>query len=85
MEETIQILIEQKLFDLKNGSAELHFDDEGLLQEIVFKRKRRKREGESLTIFGVQNGKSLANYDKNGIIQQITYETQWRRNRQEKV
>ena len=71
----------EELVPTTNGSLELHFDDEGLIQEITIRQKRRRREGESLKIFHVQNGKAIANYDNDGIIQQITYETKWRRQR----
>jgi hypothetical protein len=71
----------QKLgvFDIKNGSAELFFDDEGKLQQIVYRKKRRRREGENLVIHGTTSGTVLANYDNDGTLQVITVETTWKR------
>lgn len=77
--ETIKTLKQLGIFELKNASAELHFDDEGILQEITFRKKRRRREGEDLQLFKQKNGRSIADYDSNGIIQHITYETKWRK------
>ena len=75
---TEDILKQQGIFDLKNGSVELFFDDEGLLQEILFKRKRRRRQGETLQVF-TKNGRAIVDADNDGVIQHITYETRWRR------
>lgn len=82
MQEIIKTLEEQGVFNIKNGSVELFFDDEGILREMIFKKKRRKRPDEDLKIFSVTNGKSVVDYDKYGIIQQITYQTQWKRPRE---
>lgn len=41
--ETIHTLAERDVFMMRNGSATLHFDAEGTLQEIEFKYKRWKR------------------------------------------
>lgn len=79
MQQIIETLKQLGVFDLKNSSAELHFDDEGILQEITFRKKRRRREGEELQLYKQKNGRSIADYDNNGIIQHITYETKWRR------
>jgi len=76
-----KVLEEQGVLKLKNASAELHFDDEGILQEITFRQKRRRRQGENLTIHQTHNGSATAHYDNDGIIQHIIYETKWRKPR----
>lgn len=43
VQDTIQVLSERDVFLMRNGSATLHFDAEGSLQEIEFKYKRWKR------------------------------------------
>lgn len=77
--DTIDILKREGVLDVKNGSVELHFDDVGILQEITFRKKRRRRSGEDLKILTQKNGRSIADYDNDGVIQHITYETKWRR------
>lgn len=79
MEEVIQIMKQEGVFKLKNASVELSFDDVGLLQQMVFKKKRRRRTGEDLMIYMQKSGKAIADYDKDGVIQHITYETKWHR------
>lgn len=80
MEDILKTLVEQKVLELRNGSAELFFDDVGILQEIVFRTKRRRRTGELLNVKGLTTGTALADY-KDGIIEQVRYETKWRRPR----
>lgn len=81
--EIIDTLFIQNVFFMNNGSAELFFDDECLLQQIKFRKKRRRREGESLKIYNVRNGTAVTQYDKDGTLQQIEYETTWKRSRPE--
>lgn len=67
------------VFDIKNGSAELFFDDEGILQQIVYRQKRRRVQGESLSVRSTKSGTVLANYDHDGTLQVLTIETSWKR------
>lgn len=67
------------VFDIKNGSAELFFDDEGKLQQIIYRKKRRRNQGESLVVQGTHSGTVLANYDHDGTLQVLTIETTWKR------
>lgn len=78
-EDTIKILMETGALSMKNGDAHLFFDDVGLLQEIVFRNKRRRASGESLVLKGLPDfGTATAHYFQ-GAIEQVTYETRWRR------
>ena len=43
VQDTVHTLAERDVFLMRNGSATLHFDSEGTLQEIEFKYKRWKR------------------------------------------
>ena len=43
VQDTVHTLAERDVFMMKNGSATLHFDKLGNLQEIEFKYKRWKR------------------------------------------
>lgn len=72
-------LQELGVFDVRNGSAELFFDDEGIIQQIVYRKNKRKREGEEFQVLGVKGGKATANYHPDGTLLQVTYETTWRR------
>jgi len=47
VQDTIHILAERDVFMMKNGSASLHFDSDGTLQEVEFKYKRWKRRRKS--------------------------------------
>lgn len=80
-QETLDTLKAQGVFDIKNGSAELFFDDIGILQQIVFKKKKRKEPQHDLKVYTTHNGTAICNYDNDGTLQQITYETKWKRNR----
>lgn len=75
--------IEKQIFDevmsTRDGSVELFFDDVGIVQQIVYRRKRRKREGESIQVFNIRNGTAIANFDNDGNLQKIVYETVWKR------
>lgn len=75
----MQELQELGVFDIKNGSAELFFDDEGVLQQVIYRKNKRKRQGELFKVLDVQGGKAIANYSPDGILLQVTYETTWRR------
>lgn len=67
------------VFDIKNGSAELFFDDEGKLQQVIYRQKRRRVQGENLSVHGTKSGTVLANYDHDGTLQVLTIETTWKR------
>jgi hypothetical protein len=77
LKQLLDILSVQGVFTLTNGSAELHFDDEGLVQEIWIKRKRRRRHGESLTVRPIKNGNVVASFNPDAEIAHITVETKW--------
>lgn len=76
---TIEILKEHGVFELKNASAELHFDDVGILQGITLRKKRRRRQGEDLKVYAQKSGRVIADYDPSGVLQHITIETVWKR------
>lgn len=67
------------VLDIKNGSAELFFDDEGVLQQIIYRKNHRRREGEPFEIRALSMGKITANYGPNDTLAQVIYETTWKR------
>ncbi len=75
--EFMDIVVGQGIHTMRDGSAELHFDDEGLLQEICLKQKRRRRAGEQLTILPRQRANITAAFDPQGEIGHLTIETKW--------
>lgn len=77
--EIIDKLFVQRVFNISNGSAELFFDDIGELAEIRCKKKRRRREGETLKVLDMKNGSATAHYNQDGQINSIEYETIWKR------
>jgi len=79
--ETLDILQQEGVLGLKNGSAELFFDDIGLLQEIVLKRRKRKEAGKELIVIHKIKTNASLDYDGDGTLQQIVYTTKWRRPR----
>lgn len=79
MNEQLKIALEEGVFDIKNGSAKLYFDDEGLLQRIDFEKNYRKREGEPFTVRPVTGGKAHAHYGHDSVLLQVVYETTWKR------
>lgn len=79
--ETLNTLLQEGVLGLTNGSAELFFDDVGVLQEIVLKRKKRKESGRELQILHTVKTNVSLDYDGDGIRQQIVYTTKWRRPR----
>lgn len=72
-------LQELGVFEIKNGSAELFFDDEGILQQVVYRKNKRKRQGEEFKVLDLKGGKATANYSPDGLLLQVTYETTWKR------
>lgn len=44
VDEAIAIMVEAGVFDIRNGSAELHFDSEGLLASIDLHQKAFRRQ-----------------------------------------
>lgn len=75
----IDTLVRKGVFDIKNGSAEIFFDDIGELQEIRYRNKRRRKTAETLKIFDIKNGTTKLSYDPQGILMQIDYETVWKK------
>ncbi len=73
----LELLNAQGVLFMKNGSADLHFDDEGLIQEIHFKKRRRKRDGERLQVIPVKRGNVTASFSPDGEIGSLTVETKW--------
>lgn len=78
---TIDTLIITKTLAMKDGSAELFFDDVGLVQQIIFRKKAKKRDGQELEIRPVLSGTATSHFDLFGKLQKIIYETVWRRNK----
>lgn len=74
-----EILNEKGFFNIKDGSAEVFFDDLGQIQQIIFKNKRRKRVGEKLIVFATNNGSAIQHFDKDGDTTLIEYTHIWRR------
>lgn len=73
-------LKELGVLDMKNGSVELFYDDEGVLQQVIYRRNKRKRQGDTMfTVLPVAGGKAIANYTHDGVLSQVVYETIWRR------
>lgn len=77
--ETLDTLHSEGVLGLRNGSAEIFFDDIGLIQEIILKRKKRKEPGRDLQILHTQRTRAALDYDGDGVLQQIEYTTKWRR------
>lgn len=77
--ETLDTLLIENVLGLRNGSAELFFDDVGILQEIVLKRRKRKEPDRELKILHSAKTHAELDYDENGILKQIVYTTKWRR------
>lgn len=78
-------LQELGVFDIKSGSAELFFDDEGILQQVVYRKNKRKRQGEEFKVLDLKGGKATANYSPDGLLLQVTYETTWKRSLNKKT
>lgn len=70
-----------KINNLRDASVELFIDDVGIVQQIIYKKKRKKREGETIQVLGIKNGKAIASFDPDGNLGIIIYETVWKRNR----
>lgn len=77
--ETLNTLAIEGVLDLRNGSAELFFDDVGILQEIILKRRKRKEPNKDLQILHKIKTNASLDYDGEGVLQQIVYTTKWRR------
>lgn len=79
--ETLDTLLSEGILGLKNGSVELFFDDVGILQEFILKRRKRKEPNRDLQILHKIKTNASLDYDGEGILQQIVYTTKWRRPR----
>jgi len=79
MEEIIKTLREQGALEIKDGSFEAFIDDEGIVQEIIFRRNRRKRPGETLAVKPQQGGHVRSNFSADGTLMQLIIETVWKR------
>lgn len=79
IKQMLDILYTQGVLTMKNGSAELAFDDEGLLQEICFKRRRRKRDGEKLQLNPIKFANVTASFNQESEIAYLIIETKWKR------
>lgn len=77
--EALDTLTSEGVFDLRNASAEIFFDDVGLIQEIVMKRRKRKEPNRELIILHTKKTHAELDYDEQGTLQQIVYTTKWRR------
>jgi hypothetical protein len=79
LKDLVDTLIIQKVFLMRDSSAEIFLDDEGILQEIRFNNKKRRRTGDPFKMLNVQGGKAVVSFDNQGIIQQVIYQTAWKR------
>lgn len=77
----INLLVSKGVFLVRNGSAEIFFDDIGCIQKIMYRLRRRKRKDEDLLILPVSSGKALGHYGKDNELLLIEYETEWTRSR----
>jgi len=77
--ETLDTLLIEGVLTLRNGSAEVFFDDVGIVQKIVIKRQKRKEPGRDLQILHNKNTSVSLEYDGDAVLQKIEYETKWRR------
>ena len=77
--ETLDTLLSEGVLALRNGSAEIFFDDVGIVQQIIIKRRKRKEEGKDLIVLHTKKTNASLDYDGNGILQQIIYTTKWQR------
>lgn len=66
------------VLNVRDGSAEVFFDDVGVVQKVVFRKRKRPREGEPFTIQH-SKGQAVADFDANGELRAVVYETTWRR------
>lgn len=73
----LELLQAQGILGMRNGSVEIHFDDEGLIQKMCMKRRRRARPGEKLVVKPVIRGNVVASFDKDGEIGSLSIETEW--------
>ncbi len=73
----LDVFTSQGAHTLKNGSIELHIDDEGLVQELCLKKKYRRRSGEKLEVLPTKRGTVIASFDPNGDIGSLIVETRW--------
>ena len=78
MEDTLQTLKDQGVFNVKDGSVELFLDDEGKVQQIVYRIKKVKRDT-PLVVREIKRGTAIAHFDGSGIMQKVIYETFWKR------
>lgn len=81
MDQTIKLLKDKGALDIKDGSVEVFFDDLGIVQEIIFRRKKVRRDPKFEVLQGehVKKGKAQAFFDPNGVLQKVIYETFWKR------
>lgn len=79
--DTINLLKEKGVLDVKDGSVEIFFDDVGVIQELIFRMKKVRRDQPLEVRAGphVKKGKAFAFFDPNGVLQKVIYETFWRR------
>lgn len=67
------------VFDVKDGSVELFFDDVGIVQKIIYRKRKRRRDGEVFEVRSLTKGSAVAEFDKDGVLQTVVYETFWKR------
>lgn len=77
-EKCLSELKELGVFDLKDGSVELFFDDVGIVQKIIY-RKRKRRKDDEFEVRSLVKGTAMAEFDANGVLQTVLYETMWKR------
>lgn len=76
--DTIQLLKDHGVLDMKDGSVELFFDDVGKVQQIIYRVKKVKRDT-PLVVREIKRGTAIAHFDGEGIMQKVIYETFWKR------
>lgn len=78
MNEVIQTLQDQGVFNIRNGSAEVFFDDVGQVQKIMYRIKKVRRDL-PLEVREIKRGTAIAHFDGAGVMQKVIYETEWKR------
>lgn len=78
-----EVLQQKGVFDIRNGSAEIFFDDTGEVQQIIYRIKKVKRDGVLEVRSGshIRRGTAMAYFDPDGVLQKVIYETVWRKNK----
>lgn len=83
MDDQIKILKDKKVFEIRDGSAEVFFDDVGVIQQIVYRIKKVKHEGEPLELRSLPRAhNAMAYFDPTGTVKKIVYESTWKKSKE---